>query len=150
MPRSLAGGLGARRRVVDAEILRRRIDALLEYLRRLEPFRSLDRGAFAANPDVHHLAERYLHLAVESALDIANHVIADRDYEAPETYRDAFGILGAHGVVTGDLARRLQGWAGLRNILVHAYLDIDHGMTWDALGELDDLKAFAGVAADLL
>jgi uncharacterized protein YutE (UPF0331/DUF86 family) len=136
--------------VVDAEILRRRIDAVLEYVRRLERFRSLDRDAFAADPDVHHLAERYLHLAVEAALDIANHIIADRDYEAPETYRDAFSILGAHGVVTEDLARRLQGWAGLRNVLVHAYLDIDHGLTWDALHEIEDLRTLACVAAALL
>jgi len=93
--------------VVDAEVFRRRIDALLGYLSRPEPFADVDREAFAADPDRHHLAERYLHLAVESALDIANHVIADRGYEAPETYRDAFSILGTHAVVSDDLARRL-------------------------------------------
>jgi len=58
--------------VVDAEILRRRIDALLAYVDRLEAFGSHDRERFVADTDEHHLAERYLHLAVESALDIAN------------------------------------------------------------------------------
>ena len=47
----------------------------------------------------HHLAERYLHLAIESALDIANHLIADSNLESPETYRDAFAILTRHGVI---------------------------------------------------
>jgi hypothetical protein len=72
--------------VVDADILRRGLDALRGYLARLERFKTVDRGEFSAEPDTHHLAERYLHLAVESALDIANHLIADAGLDAPETY----------------------------------------------------------------
>jgi uncharacterized protein YutE (UPF0331/DUF86 family) len=137
--------------LVDADVLRRRIDALLDYLARLERFRTIDRQQFVAEPDTHHLAERYLHLAIEAALDIVNHIIADRGYEAPETYRDAFGILAAHGVLEAELARRLQAWAGFRNVLVHAYLAIDHGVAWDAIAtELGDLRALAAIASDLL
>jgi uncharacterized protein YutE (UPF0331/DUF86 family) len=137
--------------VVDAGILRRRIDALLGYLERLERFRNVDRATFVSDPDTHHLAERYLHLAVESSLDIANHLIADQGLEAPETYLDAFAILGTHGVLDSALAQRLQAWAGYRNVLVHAYLAIDHGVAWDAItSDLDDLRALAAVAAALL
>jgi uncharacterized protein YutE (UPF0331/DUF86 family) len=137
--------------MVDTDILRRRIDALLGYLSRLERFRAVDRQRFVADPDTHHLAERYLHLAIEAALDIATHVIADRGYEAPETYRDAFAILAAHGVLEPELATRLQGWAGFRNVLVHAYLAIDHGLAWDAIaGDLEELRALAAIAAELL
>lgn len=134
--------------MVDAEVLRRRLDALLDYLGCLEAFRSDDRERFIANRDRHHLAERYLHLAVESALDIANHLIADAGFEAPETYRDAFAILVRHGVLDSALGQRLQSWTGMRNILVHLYLDIDHGLTWDAIqSDLDDLRRFAQIAA---
>ena len=49
------------------------------------------------------------------------------------------------------LAKRLQGWAGLRNVLVHAYLDVDHGLVWDAMAtELDDLRALASATAAML
>ena len=134
--------------MVDADILRRRIDALLGYLDRLELFGAEDRERFVADRDKHHLAERYLHLAVESALDIANHLIADGGFEAPETYRDAFTILARHGVLDDDLGRRLQSWAGMRNVLVHVYLDIDHGLTWDAIRhDLGDLRRLAEIAA---
>lgn len=137
--------------MVDADVLRRRIDALLDYLERLERFRQVKRTDFITDSDTHHLAERYLHLAVEAALDIANHVIADRKYEAPETYRDAFAILSQHGFLPTELGSRLQSWAGLRNILVHAYLDVDHGIVWDAISDdLDDLRALAAKAAELL
>jgi uncharacterized protein YutE (UPF0331/DUF86 family) len=137
--------------VVDAAILRRRIDALLAYLERLAQFAEVDRRRFIDEADVHHLAERYLHLAIESVLDIANHLIADARLEAPETYRDAFAVLERGGILEPALARRLQSWAGFRNVLVHAYLAIDHGMSWDAIqNDLADLRAFASIAASRL
>lgn len=78
-------------------------------------------------------------------------IIADRGYEAPDTYRDSFAILVRHGALPTDLGERLQGWAGLRNILVHAYLDIDHGLTWQAIAtQLGDLRAFATAAGSWL
>lgn len=137
--------------MVDADVLRRRLDALTGYLARLERFRSLPREKFVADPDVHHLAERYLHLAIESVLDMANHLISDAGLEAPETYRDGFAILARAGVISPELGRRLQLWAGLRNVLVRAYLAIDHGLAWDAVAhDLDDLRGFAVIAASRL
>jgi uncharacterized protein YutE (UPF0331/DUF86 family) len=134
--------------VVDADILRRRVEALLQYIQRLSRFASVDRKSFVEDPDTYHLAERYLHLAIESALDIANHLIADASLESPETYRDAFAILARNGVIDPALGQRMQLWAGYRNILVHAYLTIDHGVAWDAIANnLDDLRQFAAVAA---
>jgi uncharacterized protein YutE (UPF0331/DUF86 family) len=37
----------------------------------------------------------------------------------------------------------------MRNILVHGYLELDDAKVWDALGRLDDLRAFAAWAAEL-
>jgi len=137
--------------VVDPDVMRRRIDALARYVARLEAFRTTARDAFARDEDQHQLAERYLHLAVESTLDIAHHLIADRNLPTPDTYRDAFATLGREGLIDAPLAKRMQGWAGLRNVLVHAYLDVDHGLVWDAIqGELDDLRAYARAAASHL
>ena len=85
---------------------------------------------------------------MESVLDIANHLIADAGLELPETYRDAFVILARHGVLEAALSKRLQLWAGFRNVLVHAYLAIDHGMAWDAIvHDLGELRQFAAIAA---
>jgi uncharacterized protein YutE (UPF0331/DUF86 family) len=44
---------------------------------------------------------------------------------------------------------RLGDAAGLRNLLVHDYGDIDHARLWDSLGELDDLRSFATAAERL-
>src|SRR5688572_33243035 len=85
-----SGGGSQRGPVVDGDVLRLRIEALLEYLARVDRFKEVERERFVAEPDTHHLAERYLQLAAEAALDIAHHIIADRGYAAPATYREAF------------------------------------------------------------
>jgi uncharacterized protein YutE (UPF0331/DUF86 family) len=137
--------------VVDGDVLRLRIEALLEYLVRVDRFKEVERERFVADPDMHHLAERYLQLAVEAALDIAHHIIADRGYPAPATYREAFVILCKQGVLPSSLSMRLQSWAGLRDTLVHDYLEIAHGRVWDAIrSDLEDLCAWAATAAGLL
>jgi uncharacterized protein YutE (UPF0331/DUF86 family) len=33
--------------------------------------------------------------------------------------------------------------SAMRNVLVHAYLDVDDDKVWDALAHLDDLREFA-------
>lgn len=137
--------------MIDGDVLRLRIEALLEYLVRVDRFREVERARFLAEADTHHLAERYLQLAVEAALDVAHHIIADRGYPAPATYREAFAILGKQGVIVPALATRLQAWAGLRDTLVHEYLASDHGLAWDAIqNDLEDLCAWAATAAGLL
>ncbi len=45
-----------------------------------------------------------------------------------------------------QLAGRLEAAAGLRNLLVHGYARLDDRQVWDALGRLDDLRAFAAAA----
>lgn len=130
--------------MVDAEVLRERLRALDGYVSALEAPASTSRERFVADADLHDLAERRLHLAVECMIDTANHIIATEGLQAAKTYRDAFAILSEHGVIDAPLARRLSGWAGLRNVLVHLYLDIDHGIVHEALtNELGDLSEFA-------
>jgi uncharacterized protein YutE (UPF0331/DUF86 family) len=44
------------------------------------------------------------------------------------------------------LAERLAAATGMRNILVHGYLDVDDDAVWSALAKLDDLRDFAAAA----
>ena len=137
--------------MVDRDTLSSRLDALETYLAELRAFSTGGRDQFVREPALHHLAERYLHLACESVLDISHHVIADQGYRQPSSYKDAFDVLQQEGVLEDDLARRLKLWMGLRNLLVHLYLEIDHGRTYDAISEdLGDLQAFASLMARLL
>lgn len=129
--------------MVDQHVLSSRLNALDEYLAELKAFARWSREEYLGDPHRHHLAERFLHLACESVLDMAQHVISDMGYRQPSDYKDSMEVLREEGILDEDLAERLKGWMGFRNILVHLYLEIDHGLTYDAISnELGDLEEF--------
>lgn len=134
--------------MVDRQKLSARLSALEGYLAELRSFGGRSREEFVREPALHHLAERFLHLACECVLDIAHHLVSDSGYRQPANYRDAMEVLREEGVLDADLAERLKRWMGLRNVLVHLYLEIDHGRIHDAIREdLNDLERFASLAA---
>ena len=129
--------------MVDTEIFSRRLGALDDYLRRLRGLGRATEAEYLSDPTVHDLAARYLHLATEAAIDLANHWIADRGLRTPESNRDSFLVLEQAGEIDAALSARLQGWAGFRNVLVHDYLTLDHRIAYRAIrSDLDDLDAF--------
>jgi uncharacterized protein YutE (UPF0331/DUF86 family) len=138
--------------MVDRETLDRRLAKLEELLRRLRQLSALDRDAYLASVALQAQAERWLHLASECCIDLAHHLIAEHGWRTPNTYREAFEVLAAEGVLSAELARSMAAWAGLRNVLVHLYLDVDHdavfGFLKQDLGQLEQFAASVLRAAD--
>lgn len=94
-----------------------------------------------------------LHLwqATQIVIDLAMSVAVDRDAGAPATYADAFVRLGERGVLGEDLARRLVRATGFRNVLVHAYEDLDMERVREAaIKGPPDLRAFLAALRDHL
>ena len=89
-------------------------------------------------------AERWLHIAAECAIDLANQIIADRGWPTPETYRHAFRILLERGAISPKTAMAMEGWAALRNVLVHLYASVDPLRLWKTIDhDLDQLERYA-------
>lgn len=130
--------------MVDREVFERRLAKLEELLRDLRTLAVVDREPFLRDRGLRAQAERWLQLAAECALDLAHHLIADRGWKTPSTYREAFEILRAEGVIDAALAEQMQAWAGLRNVLTHLYLEVDHARLHEILrGELGQLERYA-------
>ncbi len=129
------------------DVIRKRIRLLEGYLKKLRRIRgSVDRDAFLKDGDRQDIVDRNLQLAIESVLDIGQHIIASSGWEPAEEYADVFEILERHGVMSKELLSRVQGMAGFRNLLVHEYVEIDHGQVFDVLdSDLVDLEELARV-----
>lgn len=80
--------------------------------------------------------------AVEGAIRAAQHLAASESWRVPATNADAFRVLAEHGVVDDVLAEDLARAAGLRNLLVHRYADINDTRVVAALAGLDALDAY--------
>lgn len=122
------------------------LGAVLTQLERLRAMSATER----ADPLFRLAAERALHVAVEAVLDIGHHVLAGRGLPIPGTYREVVPALAAGGVLAAGLASRLEGMAGMRNILVHDYVDVDAKQIWAVIDQrLDDLREVHAALASL-
>lgn len=104
------------------EVLARKLASLERYLDDLGAHRGADPEELRDDP---YRVERLLELVIQVAVDVVAHELAERGV-TPESYRDAFVRAGRADLVPDELAGRLAEAAGLRNVLVHLYDEIDY------------------------
>jgi uncharacterized protein YutE (UPF0331/DUF86 family) len=128
--------------MVDAEVVARRLLALNEALQHLDAHpAATEPDRLRADATLRAAVERWLQVAIEACIDLAYHVAAERGWTPSETARAAFLALASHGILTVDLAKRLGLAAGLRNVLVHDYADVDLTILAGVVAsDLDDLR----------
>ena len=138
--------------MVLAEKAERLLQSLLDALSDLERYRqSVTREVLRADRDTQNMVLHALYVAIQSAIDLAFHAVADAGLPRPATYQDAFRRLSEGGRLEPELAERLAGWAGLRNVLAHFYPVIDFDKVHQALRDgLADLRTFARTMAALV
>jgi uncharacterized protein YutE (UPF0331/DUF86 family) len=81
-----------------------------------------------------------LQRAAEQVIDLANHVIKKGKLGLPKESKESFEILAKAGIIPQELADRLKGMVGFRNIMVHQYQEMDIKIMVDVIeNHLDDL-----------
>ena len=84
-----------------------------------------------------------LQTCVEAMTDTANHLVAALGLRKPRDRRDLFLILGEEDILDEPLARRLAAAVGLRNVLVHGYLELVLDTVYRTIQEdLGDIESF--------
>jgi uncharacterized protein YutE (UPF0331/DUF86 family) len=84
-----------------------------------------------------------LQRAAEQTIDLANHIIRKEKLGLPKDSRNSFEILLTANVIPSELAAKLKGMVGFRNILVHDYRELDLNIMKDVIEHrLDDLIRF--------
>lgn len=110
---------------------------------RLKTIRQLSKETFLGNPDKIDSAKYNLIVAIESAIDLCNHLISYNGFRAPQDYADTFEVLKEQGVFDASLALRLKAMARFRNRLVHLYWEVDDETLYRILQDnLEDLTLF--------
>jgi uncharacterized protein YutE (UPF0331/DUF86 family) len=129
--------------VVDRDLVLRKLVDLDGYLGQLAPYRDLDLETYQSDWKTQRIVERTLHLAIEICMDIADHVVADRQLPVPQTGAETFEILAKADILSPDLGTRLGRMVGFRNILVHDYAKLDPAIVLRVLAtDLEDLQRF--------
>lgn len=108
----------------------------------LKEIASIDYDSFIKDPHRIASAKYNLIVAIESAIDICNHLISKNGYRIPEDYADTFKILAEAGLLPKDFVENtLVKMARFRNRLVHLYWKIDNDMLFNIVtGDVKDLE----------
>lgn len=129
--------------MVNQDVIMTRLSKLNEYLSFLQKVADYSETEYISDPFIYGASERFLHLAIECSIDIANHIISDMRYRKPESNRDIFEVLSENKIIDKRLTESLGNMASFRNILVHDYLRIDRKMVYKIITkELDDIRLF--------
>ena len=90
-------------------------------------------------------------ISIQSAIDIATYIIAEKELRKPSTYRETFEILEEGRILSEDLANDLSDLAGFRNVLVHIYWELDMDVIYGILrNDLKVLLTFKKIVKELL
>ena len=129
--------------MVDPESVDARLEHLSELLAESERIRAGGRAAYDATFRDRLAAQHAIQLAIQSCVDIGAHLIAELRLRMPDDYKGVFAVLREPLGLAPDLVEGLSAAAGMRNVLVHNYLEVGDEKVWDALEHLDDLRQFA-------
>ncbi|MCC7240953.1 MAG: DUF86 domain-containing protein [Acidobacteria bacterium] len=137
--------------MVDRDLVLRRLALLETYLEQLAPYRGIEVDAYRQDWKTQRIVERTLHLAIETCMDVADHIVADRRLRVPETGAESFEILAEAGLVPPALGIALASMVGFRNILVHDYARLDPSIVVRVLRtDLGDVERFRDVVQTLV
>ena len=113
------------------ESLRSRLKGLEDTVGEWESFRE-DTFSELAKSRRERWALRYGMLeAVQIVIDVACMVVSHEDLGHPKSYAECLRILGRSGRIDEALAERLARAVGLRNVLVHDYLDVNDRLVYE-------------------
>jgi uncharacterized protein YutE (UPF0331/DUF86 family) len=110
---------------VNVESVQRRLVAIGERLDELRQLGTVTVDSLEKDWLVRAAVERVLTQLVELAAQINTHVVTASGKVPPAGYRETFAAAADVGAISSRLAAQIGPSAGLRNILVHQYLDAD-------------------------
>lgn len=109
----------------SAASVQRRLDAIDDLLGELAAELPTDGAGLAADVRSRRVIERLLTLLADNVVKINTHVVATSGARPPDDYRGSLPAAARAGLISDDLAARLEPAISQRNILVHEYERID-------------------------
>jgi uncharacterized protein YutE (UPF0331/DUF86 family) len=103
---------------------------------------------FSSSVDVIEQVAFNMFLAIQESADVASHIVADEGWGTPATLAELFELLQSNGVITADIATAMARGTRLRNLIAHAYGDLDPAKLFEAasagVGQIERFLAEIG------
>jgi uncharacterized protein YutE (UPF0331/DUF86 family) len=129
--------------MVDKGVLARKLAAIRDAVARIREVLPASEEAFREDRTAREVVILNLFIALQEAIALATHWVADEGWNVPQSYGEAFAALADRDVLDRALAQRLRAASGLRNLIAHQYGAIDLRRIFDlASNDTVDLLSF--------
>jgi len=126
----------------DRDVVLAKVAAIKKGLRRIKEVTGLFPERLD-DLDVQDIFVLNLQRAIQSAIDLAAHIVASEGLGISDTIRGHFVLLENAKVITKALSQKMQSMVGFRNIAIHDYENLDIEILKAILSKhLKDLEQF--------
>jgi uncharacterized protein YutE (UPF0331/DUF86 family) len=108
----------------DKDVVLSKVAAIQKCLRRIKDVTGLDPDRLD-EMDAQDIFVLNLQRAIQSAIDLATHVIASEGLGIPDTIRGNFVLLENARIISKVLSKKMQSMVSFRNIAIYDYQAID-------------------------
>ena len=126
----------------DKDVVLAKVAAIQKCLRRIKDVTDLDPDRLD-EIDAQDIFVLNLQRAIQSAIDLATHIVASEGLGIPDTIRGNFVLLEHAKIITKPLSKKMQSMVGFRNIAIHDYQALDVNILKAILSKnLKDIEQF--------
>ena len=137
--------------MVDKDLARAKLIYIASNLALLDGKSALPLPNFLNDIDQQYVVLHALQLAIQAAMDLSAHFVADEGWEIPARSGQVFSVLGDRNVISAELATRLRTMAAFRNLIVHEYGEINLKTVYEIWhNSLNNLRQFAAAVMEYL
>ena len=111
--------------MVDDALIFRKLSELDCYLNQIKEYEKITVDQYSNDWKAQRIIERTLQMMIETCVDIATHIIADKGYRVPKSYSDTFKVFHEEKIISPKLFNAMEKMAKFRNIVVHHYDKVD-------------------------
>lgn len=120
-----------------------KIGKIQEYVTFIRSIKDECLERFSADPLYRGALLHYLYLMADTCISLAEMVMKHKKLRIPQSYQEAFDVLGENGVLDPQFAFEFAKIAGFRNFLAHDYEKIDAKVICESvLAKLDEVELF--------
>ncbi len=129
--------------MTNIDVIKRKLSEIEKYFTIIKKYQSVSQQEIFADDTLKGAVERYLYLLCQTAIDLAEAAVVHFKLRTPATYGEIFEILAENGLIGKDLSLKMKKMTGFRNILVHAYGEINQGIFYQILTkDINDISLF--------
>lgn len=134
--------------MTNLSVIENKISSVKKYLSIVERYKIYSRKEIEDNIDIKGAIERYLYLAAQATIDLAEAIISYKNFRKPSTMAESFHILEENSIISKDLTQKMIGMTGFRNAIAHDYDKINYDLVYKIIHQdIEDLQIFTAIVS---